>query len=88
MPTIDNAIEGTPDRAASIAADTVPEYMTSVPRLGPLLIPDRTMSGVKSSKASNASLTQSEGFRLSSNQSITIWNINFSTLNGLCIVIA
>ena len=57
----DTAIPGTPSSAASIAPDTVPEYVTSSPMLRPLLIPDTTRSGGVSKSLVNATLTQSVG---------------------------
>ncbi len=52
---------GMPSIIPSIAAETVPEQMMSVPKLGPWLIPERTKSGGLSSKAHKASFTQSAG---------------------------
>ena len=40
----ESAIDGFPSIRPSIAAATVPEYITSVPKLGPLFIPLKTKS--------------------------------------------
>ena len=50
-----------PSITPSIAAETVPEYNTSVPKLGPWLMPDSTKSGGLSSKPPKANLMQSAG---------------------------
>src|SRR5207247_1656682 len=43
--TSEIAIDGTPSSVPSMAADTVPEYVTSSPRLEPWLMPDTTSTG-------------------------------------------
>ena len=40
----ERAIDGFPSTSPSIAAATVPEYITSVPKFGPLFIPLKTKS--------------------------------------------
>jgi len=57
----DTAMLGTPRSAPSSAPDTVPEYVTSSPRLYPLLMPDTTRSGSPWNSFVMAMLTQSVG---------------------------
>ena len=47
-----------------MAALTVPEYSTSVPRFGPWLMPESTSWGGSSSRRNRPSFTQSEGVPL------------------------
>ena len=54
-------MEGIPSRVPSIAAATVPEQNTSVPRLGPWLIPESTRSGFSFTSSNRASFMQSAG---------------------------
>ena len=51
----------TPRMEASVAADTVPEYRTLMPTLGPRLMPETTRSGGLGSSSAMAILTQSAG---------------------------
>src|SRR5437016_1470546 len=44
-----------------MAAETVPEYVMSLPRLGPVLMPETTSLGRSGARPRNASATQSEG---------------------------
>ena len=55
------AIPGTPSVTASIAAETVPEYNTSSPMLGPRFTPEKTKSGCSGMRAPRPSRTQSVG---------------------------
>src|SRR5438552_2654063 len=55
------AIAGTPDTTPSIAAETVPEYVMSLPIFGPVLMPETTRRGRSGARPRNASATQSEG---------------------------
>ncbi len=57
----ETAIEGHFITTASAAADTVPEYNTSVPRLGPWFIPETTRSISSSTRRAKANFTQSTG---------------------------
>ena len=58
----ERAIDGLPSISPSIAAATVPEYITSVPKLGPLFIPLKTKSISTSFKIdSMPTFTQSAG---------------------------
>jgi hypothetical protein len=50
-----------PRSVPSIAADTVPEYVTSSPRLAPLLIPETTSVGRRGRMPFTARFTQSVG---------------------------
>ena len=59
--SIETATEGTPCKAPSSAAATVPEYVTSRPMLLPRLIPEKTRSGGVSRSSLRARLTQSVG---------------------------
>ena len=58
------AMAGRRSSVPSMAAATVPEQNTSVPRLGPWLMPDSTRSGGASSSSNSASFTQSAGVPL------------------------
>jgi hypothetical protein len=60
-PTSDIAIEGTPRSVPSIAALTVPEYVTTSPRFAPRLIPDTSSVGFSGRIAFTARFTQSVG---------------------------
>ena len=55
---------GPPGWQASVAADTVPEYRTLMPTLGPRLMPETTRSGARGSSSARAILTQSAGVPL------------------------
>ncbi len=60
-PSWETATDGTPRIVPSIAADTVPEYITSSPKFTPLLIPDTKMDGGFGKILSTARFTQSTG---------------------------
>src|SRR2546427_12879280 len=60
-------MEGTPRIVPSRAAETVPEYVTSSPRLAPRLIPDTTSAGRPRNSFLTARLTQSVGVPLIEN---------------------
>ncbi len=60
-PISETAIDGMPSSVPSMAADTVPEYVTSSPRLAPLLIPETTSVGLRGRMPLIARLTQSVG---------------------------
>ena len=55
------AKEAIPIIVLSMAADTVPEYVISSPRLAPLLIPDATKTGFSGRIFCIPSATQSVG---------------------------
>src|SRR3954464_15614602 len=57
----DTAMLGMPRSDPSIAPATVPEYVTSSPRLNPLLMPDTIRSGSVAYSLVTAMLTQSLG---------------------------
>ena len=57
----ENAIDGTPKIAPSIAAATVPEYNTLIPTLAPIFIPAINNSGFSFIISRTPSLTQSAG---------------------------
>ena len=62
--TCENAMAGTPNRYASVAAATVPEYSVSSPMFWPLLMPETTRSGSASDIPVSAMCTQSVGVPL------------------------
>ncbi|MOA35760.1 hypothetical protein D3C78_1572360 [compost metagenome] len=64
LPASETATAGMPSRKASVAAATVPEYSVSSPMFGPWLMPENTMSGLKSRKPVTATCTQSVGVPL------------------------
>ena len=57
----EKASAGCPRSAASKAAPTVPEYVTSAPMLPPALTPETTRSGTGQRRPSSAMRTQSDG---------------------------
>ncbi len=57
----ETASEGIPWIAASVAADTVPEYRTLIPTLAPRLIPETTRSTGPPASSQMPILTQSAG---------------------------
>src|SRR3979490_473402 len=52
---------GTPETTPSIAAETVPEYVMSLPMFGPVLMPETTSRGRSGARPRNPSATQSDG---------------------------
>ena len=58
---MEKAIAGRPRSAASKAAPTVPEYVTSAPMLPPALTPETTRSGTGQRSPSSAMRAQSDG---------------------------
>ena len=87
-------MEGTPRIVPSRAAETVPEYVTSSPRLTPRLIPDTTSAGRPRNSFLTARLTQSVGVPLIENTclprcvmrsglcSVRAWPIAFRSRSG------
>ncbi len=61
MLSTDTEIAGTPRKAASRAAPTVPEYVVSAPMLPPALTPATTRPGGGQATPSSATRTQSDG---------------------------
>ena len=59
------AMAGMPQKEASVAAATVPEYQMLFPRLALGLIPETTRSGGRGRSSERASLTQSTGVPVS-----------------------
>src|SRR5205807_3276514 len=57
----DTAMAGTPETTPSMAAETVPEYVMSLPRFGPVLIPETTSRGRSGASPRKPSATQSDG---------------------------
>src|SRR5712691_5510569 len=52
---------GTPETTPSIAAETVPEYVMSLPMFGPVLMPETTRRGRSGARPRKPSATQSDG---------------------------
>src|SRR5262249_57448103 len=62
------AIDGRPSNVPSIAAETVPEYVTSSPRFEPWLMPETTSTGGSGNSPSTPRFTQSDGVPLTANR--------------------
>ncbi len=83
----ETAIDGFPIITPSAAAETVPEYNTSVPRLGPWLIPETMRSMSSGTSRLTASLTQSTGVPPMIQADLTSMILRGTTLMGSYTVI-
>ncbi len=80
--TSEIASDGMPSSVPSIAAETVPEYVMSSPRLAPLLMPESSKPGRAGRMPDTARFTQSVGVPSTENCRGPI----SSTRNGRCSV--
>ena len=69
--------------AASVAADTVPEYRTLMPTFDPRLMPESTISGLRGSTSAMAILTQSAGVPETAQPKKDPFLLTLLTRNGL-----